>query len=433
MSILATRELDSPILSAENLGFSHVWQAALFLLIIAVSFNPYISSWLPTFGGYPAGAFFRLGAILIFYILTLSYIIKTPTAKVNFFLVGSAAIFSQALILSIIVGHNNFGQIAIGLHAFFLYPMIFLFGYTFLANSSSRTRISTKFFITKTATNFFFLFSMVALLDVITSGNFTLWIGYNPNYGGPEFSLINRYYDLVRANGGFADALAFGYLMSLGFIYFYFIIYSQGKTFSGLTGMLLTSSLAWLSLTRGAILALLFSWLIVFLRSTSLQKSLILLLSSIGLMSFFLFGYHEILLGRFLDTDPGSATSTELRLKMALNSLHYISENPFGVGLGTQGAGSTLSENDQRINTDNFFFHSLLELGVIGALFFCVYLIAQFSCIYKSMRNRAAFLCLAFLFIISSTFSSAFQAGILSVFFWVVCLLFTLDGSIREH
>lgn len=433
MSILATRDLDSPVFLAQNLGFSRVWQAALLLLIIGVSFNPYISSWLPSFSGYPAGAFFRLGAILLFYLLTLFYIAKNPAAKLNFFLASSVVVFFPSIILSIIIGHSNFGQIAIGLHAFVLYPMVFLCAYTFLENSSSRTRINTKAFLTRTTTNLFFLFSVVALLDVITSGTFTLWIGYNPNYGGPEFSLINRYYDLVRANGGFADALAFGYLMSLGFIYFYFIIYSQGKTFSGLTGMLLTSSIAWLSLTRGAILALLFSWAIVFLRSTSIQKLLIILLSSIGLIGFFFSGYHETFLGRFLDTDPGSATSTELRMTMALNSLHYISENPLGIGLGTQGAGSTLSETDQRINTDNFLFHSLLELGVVGASLFCIYMIAQFSCIYKSMRNRAAFLCLVFLFIISSTFSSAFQAGILSVFFWIVCLLFTLNSSIREH
>lgn len=433
MSILKNKEIAFTVLSSAKFDFCRAWQVVFLLLIVGVSFNPYISSWLPSLAGYPAGAFFRLGVIFLFYMLAFAYLIKFSSAKLDFFLIASAVMFLLAVMVSIIGGNSNFSQIVIGLHAFVFYPMVFVCGYAFIANSSSRTRSKIKEFGARIIGQFFFLFAIVALLDVLTSGNFTLWIGYDPNYGGPGFSLINRYYDLVRANGGFADALAFGYLMALGFIYFYFIVYSKGETFVGSAGMLLTASLAWLSLTRGAILALLFSWLVVFIRLRPVQKSVMVLMVSMGLVSFFIFGYHEILSGRFLDTDPGSANSTNLRLTMALNSLNYLHDNPLGVGLGTQGAGSILSESDQRINTDNFFFHSLLELGVIGASFFFIYLLAQFSCIYKSMQDRSPFLCLVALFLISSAFSSAFQAGVLSVFFWIVCLLFILDDSISEN
>lgn len=427
MTIWAKMEIESVVLLRAKFGFFRVWQAVFLLLIITIALNPYISSWLPNFGGYPAGAFSRLGAIFLFYLSTFAFFVHANRVNINFFLIGSAGIFLQVLIISIVGGHSNFSQVVIGLHAFVFYPMVFLCGHTLLENSSSKTRAQFKGFASWTLACFFFTVSVVALLDVVTSGKFTLWIGYNPSYGGPGFSLINRYYDLVRANGGFADALAFGYLMTLGFIFFYFMIYSKGKILVGSIGMLLTSSLAWLSLTRGAIIALLFSWFVVFLRSTSVQKLLMVLIAVTGLIGLFILGYHEIFLGRFLDTDPGSATSTNLRLTMASNSLNYISDNPLGVGLGTQGAGSILSGSDQRINTDSFFFHSLLELGVVGAPFFFIYLLAQFSCIHKSMGNHQAFSCLVFLFIFSSAFSSAFQAGILSVFFWVVCLLFTLD------
>jgi hypothetical protein len=63
---------------------------------------------------------------------------------------------------------------------------------------------------------------------------------------------------------------------------------------------------------------------------------------------------------------------------MAINSLSYLSEHPSGIGLGTQGSGNMLSEKDNRLNTDNYFFWMALETGIVGLFINMFYMASQF-------------------------------------------------------
>ncbi|SUB83277.1 Uncharacterised protein [Pragia fontium] len=90
-----------------------------------------------------------------------------------------------------------------------------------------------------------------------------------------------------------------------------------------------------------------------------------------------------------------------------------------------------MSNHDERINTDNFLFHSMLELGLLGGTLFILFISSQFRIFYVvSKGKRKFFLSLLMLFVISALFSSSLQSGILSVVFWLVCLIIAIDSYI---
>ena len=140
--------------------------------------------------------------------------------------------------------------------------------------------------------------------------------------------------------------------------------------------------------------------------------------------------YNELLLGRFTDSDEASETSTLLRLVMAFNSIDFLSENPMGIGIGTQGSGSTLTDDTNRLNTDNYFFHVFLELGVAFGAWFLLFLYKQFSYAARRVGSGKVMASYVVLFITSAALSSSIAFATLGGFFWFTLFLFVLKSEV---
>ncbi|SUB83278.1 Lipid A core - O-antigen ligase and related enzymes [Pragia fontium] len=305
----------------------------LFFLLISIMWSPYISSWFPKVNSLPLGPIVRDVAILFFYSLFLLSFLKVRHVIIFRIHLYIVLIFLSYILISIILNDSTSLQIILGLHAFLFYPMVFSFLYFYYLNNKNIGCWYTSIkYLKSLLTCLLIIASTIAIIDVITNGYFTLMLGYDPNYGGDGFMLITRYYDLVRANGGFADALAFGYLMVVGFIFFLYKINtsSNGAKYIDILGLGLTSLAATLSITRGAIIALLLVFIIFLYKSKVLVWIPVLLLSGIIAISISLSSYSDIFIGRFTDSDKGSKASTNLRYEMAMDSIDYLSKNPMG-------------------------------------------------------------------------------------------------------
>ncbi|MCZ3381148.1 O-antigen ligase family protein [Kosakonia sp. SOY2] len=407
----------------------------LFLIMTTVG-SPYLSSWLPKVSDMPIGPLIRCVAILLFYVIIIYTLFLSGSFKVNGSLITLFILMLSGTLLSIIDNRSNILQVVLGLHALVFYPMVFSILACYFNNDYDNDRWRRiAFFLKRVLTVVFLITSSIAIIDVVTGGNFTLMLGYNPNYGGDNFSLINRYYDLVRANGGFADALAFGYLMVIAFIFFVYKIFSKyGSKYTNLLGAILAIIACFMSITRGAIIALICSGLIFLCRSKIIVKASASLMAFVLLVAISLSSYSDIFIGRFTDSDKGSKYSTTQRFDMASNSIDFLVNHPLGEGLGSQGAGSTLSQTTERINTDNFIFHGMLEAGIFGGLMFQLLILYQFRVFYKKTKGaRQFFFALFFLYWLSAAVSSSFQAGILSVLFWIVCFIIYSETIITRR
>ena len=175
----------------------------------------------------------------------------------------------------------------------------------------------------------FIVVASLGTLDVAANGHLIELLGYRADYGGAEFSLVTRYYDTVRANAGIGDALAFGYLMTAATVYFLNEIKVRGLGTMALGGAAICTIACLLTLTRGAIAATVLAY-VFFLMS---PRGLLIL--------FLIFGaalvgitassqYTDLFLGRFTDSDEGSAYSSELRVIMAEASIDFLANNPVG-------------------------------------------------------------------------------------------------------
>lgn len=413
------------------MAFSFRHKLAIFILFEAILLSPYISSWLPMVGGVPVGPIIRGGAIALFYITFLFPVISDPKqVKIERCTLFIILFFIVSVLISIINESGNILQIIIGLHAFVFYPFTFIVLYFYICRLTFFERKKIINFLMRLIVINFVLTSLVAIIDVFSGGDFTLLIGYNPHYGGDGFSLINRYYDIVRANGGFADALAFGYFMVVGLILsLYQLKSSKNNIFYNFILFSLCFITVFLSVTRGAIA----SGLCIFVLYAVKNKKMLLLMFFLLCVSVPILSikYYDVFVGRFTDSDAGSSQSTQLRYEMAIDSIKFLAVEPLGIGIGTQGGGNVLSDIDKRINTDNFIFHAFIELGVLGGFSYYLFILVQFVIAYNRF-NRMAYYSMLLLFLVSIMLSSSMQSGLLAVSFWLVMIIVKFDGK-REN
>ena len=224
-------------------------------LFYMVILSPYISSWFPTLNGMPLGPIIRqLFFVLIFiiFIINIRKAIDVDVKKIcHIYLFVCLLTF-----VSFLYGPSSPVQYAVGVASFIFYPAIFIFSLLLLNIVSKKNYlIFDKFF-----TNFFIVIGLFASLDVAMNGGLVEVFGYNPNYGGDDFSLITSYNGVTRANAGISDALAFGYLMAIAVIYFFNRsrrIYSVANYI----GLFVCTMAGMLSLTRGAMISIFMTYI----------------------------------------------------------------------------------------------------------------------------------------------------------------------------
>ncbi len=391
------------------------------VLLYAVVLSPYISSWLPFVGGMPAGPLIRQ---IIFGIIFISCFFCTSYSN-NIFRLYFVVCIST--VVSFFYNSSSFVQYAAGVGSFIFYPAVFLFAVIIIDGDNLKKiknifLIYDKFFII-----LFIILAFVGAMDVAMQGELVKILGYNPNYGGGDFSLITTYNGVVRANAGISDALAFGYLMAVAVIYFFNRL-SRVSSWVNVLGIGVCTLACVLSLTRGAIISLFFTYIFYIFT----MRRFIIVLTIIPFVGYVVYfsPYADLFFGRFTDSDQASEHSSLLRLVMALNSIEFLSQNPMGVGIGSQGAGNIFSDNDNRLNTDNYFFHILLELGLFGGPIFVYYLYRQFIFAFEKIKKYKFIASYIILFFISSTLSSSIAFATLGVIYWFVLFLVHLESKI---
>lgn len=409
--------------------FSFKYRLTIFLLFETILFSPYLSSWLPMVYGIPIGPIIRGVGIVIFYTVFLFPVIFSPKqTHIGRFTLFIIFLFLCSVLIAITNEMSNVLQIIIGLHAFIFYPFTFIVLYLYILRLNVFEREKTIVFLASLICTNLVIASLVAIADVLSGGEFTLLLGYNPHYGGDGFSLINQYYDIVRANGGFADALAFGYFMVVGIVLSLSKLKNKKSNYYIMVFVLCLIA-TFLSITRGAIAAGVCIFIFYAIRS----KRMLILMSFLFcvLTPILSFKYYDVFVGRFTDSDAGSSQSTQLRYEMAINSINLLAKEPMGIGIGTQGGGNVLSEHDKRINTDNFIFHAFIELGVLGGIAYYMFISLQFLLAYNRC-NLMTYYSMVFLFLVSIMLSSSMQSGLLAVSFWLMMLIVRFDVK-REN
>lgn len=289
-----------------------------------------------------------------------------------------------------------------------------------------------------------FLAAILGILDVVTDGKILVMLGYRKDYAdGDLFNLVVEYLGFRRASGGLADSLNYGYTMSLFTVYFlYGLLTSKDvqKTKIAMKYLLfsLSAVAVVLSLTRGAILVTVIGMILFVFRLGSKRFKLLFLFSFIiGTLTFALSDYGELLYGRFTDSEKVSAQSSQSRIDMASQSFEVIANNPFGIGLGTQGAGTKFISDDMRVDTDNFFLWVSLESGVVGLMLLFTTAVLNFVICFRSSRsNKHLFLlCLymAIAYFLTGMLSSAQVSPLYSILFWVIINVECSDFAVRRH
>lgn len=399
------------------------------LLIILVIFSPYLSSWLPPIGNLPIGPILRQIMFGLVLVATILFSGSQKDLEIKSLFRIYLLIVTLTLV-SFIYGPSSLIQYAAGVASFVFYPAIFIFSLilfdrTKLCKIKSLLLAFDKFFVI-----FFISAASIGVLDVALDGLLVKFFGFNPNYGGGDFSLITSYNGVTRANAGISDALAFGYLMSIAIIYFFHRA-ARKPTFTNTVGLALCTLACMLTLTRGAIISAFITYLIYMLTLRRVVM-LLLVLPVVGYVTY-ISPYSDLFLGRFTDSDTGSEASSLLRLVMALNSIEFLSKNPMGIGIGTQGAGNVLSVIDNRLNTDNYFFHIFLELGLLIGPFFIFFLYRQFSYAFSLIRSKRFVASYLILFLVSAALSSSIAFATLAVFYWFILYLIVLESRLSHE
>lgn len=404
----------------------------LFAAILSINlFSPYISSWMVGVLPFPPGAILRdaLNAFFVVLVLLRFCIERRGTHfSLIIIILTWGALVSWVIVLTIFSPDKV--QAIMGGRSYILFPAVFI-AIALLKVSYPKSLNIEK--IVRYIISLMFIVAVIAIIDVLMKGEFIKLLGYDEHYAGDQLNLINSYDGMIRATGGFSDALNFGYMLALG-VLLCMECFSQGyKRVWMLIASLVIFTAICMTLTRGAILvaSIIYAFYIISNRKMLLSGILLfLIIIPILMVSTNIFDkYTDILVGRFTDSSQTSRGSTQGRIDMALSSLTYLSEHPSGIGLGTQGSGNMLSDKDNRLNTDNYFFWMALETGIAGLIINIIYMISQFLAssyldkrygTHRSYAHFRIYFLLGITFFISAALSSAPSSSTFSIYYWTV-------------
>lgn len=393
------------------------------LILFTTLFSNYIGSWI-NLQNFPFGAILRDSFIIVFIIMHFKkeYICywnnKDIQILIIYFLLLMVTLFS-------FLNSSSFLVSLMGARVYILYTLLFLVLYKskFIENNSEYVEINLL--------TFFLIASVIGLIDFFTFGEFSSILGYKAENLYQNLILINSFEDRIRLTGGFSGALDFSYFLTLS------IVLTLNNMLKGIKYKILNNLVFICSffaiiftLTRGAIFVtfLLILLFLIFKFHYKISKSFIIYIFFAILLSGIFIGFNldliDTLFSRFLNTDASSSESTNTRYLMASNSIDYLLNHPEGIGLGTQGSGYLISAQDNRINTDNYYFWIALEIGILGLLCNTWFYIILLKDSTKSMlKLKYPQFGLFLVFCISSLVSSSFISALVLIYFMCISLL----------
>lgn len=404
----------------------YIYNSASFLLVSLLLlniFSGYINSWLLTFPVPTIGSVLRDVVFLCLIFPLVVFALANKKFKTTYPVVmwGIAAAFCMLLVFfapSVSSGAMGFRNI--------FYPLAGISVLLFFYRNDYAQFYALK--LRSWTVIIFIVISIFGILDFSSGGEFPKLLGFNPAYNDLVSMMVRKHLGITRANAGVSDALNYGYLMAFSALYASYLLDNvQGRMHKAAAWLLMVASsvACILSMTRGAIIALL---VVMFVKMFIKAPVKTLLISSLFLITLMSYAstteYGQIVIDRFTEKDAGSETSSNERVNMIFNSLNAISENPFlGVGLGTQGAPNVAEDIDLRISTDNSFFWILLDTGVLG---FCLIMFSYFMTFRYLIKNAGSkyykkFVLLSLiLLIIAALLSSAPVSPTFALCFWVI-------------
>lgn len=398
------------------------------LLYISV-FSSFIGSWLPSVFGLTSGGVLRDIVIVLFIFFAILKMLRFGK-PMEYIALAFYVLFVLLVFLLVITSDNISASVLGGRNMILFLPFgLFVF---FLIN---RNLIDTSF-VRKNIFLVGFVAASLGVLDVLTDGLILNILGYDPNYTGSEyFKPVSSYLGFVRATGGISDALNFGYLMAtLSFIVLFQMIYKNKSFWINVFYFILfilSFSAMVLSMTRGAFLVFFFGvFLILFFDLNFKNRIILLILSLLICVLFIQTEYGQAMIVRFFGNEQHSVSSSNYRIYMAMDSFKALFDNPLGIGLGTQGAGMKFLSEDTRVNTDNYFFYVMLEVGILGFILVFLMNLVQFYLVRKS-SHRYMFLFMFFGYFICGALSSALISPVLSIFYWISINVFSQKNIYR--
>lgn len=416
-------------------------------ILITTEFTPFISSWLPSIGAFPAGSVMRDLFIMILVVYTLQYLLITRIHLPIMFLI-LFLVFNTMFVTVLTFASVNFRAAVFGARNL-IFP--FIVGLSVSANimygGMKYDSLKRVIYILG------IIGAVLGIMDVISNGTILNALGYRVDYtnlGKDKVSFIVGFLGIRRASGGLGDALNYGYTMALFSVYALsqLLMLTQNKENKRNRNILyilfiLGSVAVVLSLTRGAILVLAMG-IILFLKKFFSARRRLVTLVIFG-CSVYLFisyiGLGTVLYERILQKDVLSAASSSLRLEMAGNSIKAILKEPLGIGLGTQGAGIRYSSKEIIVNTDSYFFTLGLEAGILGFVFLSLFALANlfqfFKYSYKSItKNCRLSVFLVLTYLISGILASSLISPLFAIFFWTIVnteLAITMKSYYIKH
>lgn len=400
-----------------------IWAFMTSALVIINLFSGYVNSWLLSIPVPSIGSVFR---DIAFIGCLVSILFFLPKASLKGKFPKLFAVWAVPFVYSLIVliFSPALGPGLLGIRNLF-YPLILLPVVLIPSNHLMSCKFGN---LSNFCAYWLIVAATIGIVDVLTDGNFTLILGFNPEYNEQVAMMVRQHLGITRANAGIADALNYGYLMALATL---FLIYKSKSYLSRSAhriwfrfGAVLTSVACVLSLTRGAILALAISTFFYGLRRAPIFTVCALFMSA-GVVNIYAteFEVGRLLLDRFTESDSGSKISSQERVNAVDIALDMLSNKPFGIGLGTQGAATSYQSIDQRVATDNTFFWAALEIGLFGVMayfFSYVYTVRYFYARTENLNYRSFLSGCAILLAVACLLSSAPVSPTFAIFYWLI-------------
>ncbi len=457
-------------------------------VVCTATFADYLSSWLPKVGGYPAGAVLRDGVALSFVCLAVAILLRdrsgwsraslAPLATGRSPAVAGLAIVPFAVlaawVLMLVLPSPATVPAVLAARNLLLYTMVGFAAYVLVARRSLSIGV-----LLGTLTAVGFVAAGMGILDTATHGGIVTTLGYDRDYSGVEGSagrLISgtsaMFQGYVRASGGISNALVFGYLMAAIAVFATWmlervVIRSGWRSWPALVYVALgiVAGVACIeSLTRGAIIALVFGLLVLIV----LRRSRPILVGAISTVTVALFltwagsglistqppgpatvlgqsaapsqaaapgqsagpaatagpGLIDIIGTRVTSGDPSSQESSSLRLDQVRRGLESLASRPMGNGLGTEGSASNRSGNAQADLTPDIFVLIVgLQTGIIGAVLYGLIFAAMILWAVRGpTQGRALVLAMIGIFGITAVLSSSPDAPVFATTIWILIL-----------
>ena len=432
--------------------------AVVVAYLVSLMFADYLSSWLPSFGGYPTGAIIRdafaLGVVILgaWALVTWrrSAKVTEPVRTLIVVSVVAAGLSVLSLVYLVIVNGDRVAAI-LAVRNLTLYLVAAVALWILITRKLLAVRV-----VSYAAFGLILIAAILGVADTLTHGRVVLALGHDPDYAGPlgisaiagaEASLFG----LVRASGGISNALVFGYTMAVGTLaaaWFAATAQERGERnwlWPGAVAIFAATACV-SSLTRGAVVALVVGLIVLVLverrRNVTLAAGAIILTVAFASIAIPTLAQRDSdpgsgddsgvppIVVRLSEGDALSEASSQARLADMNAGLAALAEHPMGLGLAVVGSAALRAGVQNPILTDFYWLMVPVQVGILVTAFLAVAILAAaLALLLVSRRSAAPLLAIGVAYAIAGFLSGAPDAPVFVGFSSVIVVLTATAGT----